>query len=229
MNDNRSLTNHRSGLALRVAMIATILPLTAVMNSSCQAQKEPAPKEPAASVVTFGNGSDAIRVEMPRDLSWRTAIASPSEPGERLEITGVVYRPDGTTPAPDVVLYLYHTGINGYYSPAPDDSSRNRHGHLRGWLKTNERGEYAFTSIRPAPYPRGIDPAHIHMYVKEPARDPYYIDDYYFADDTLVTSGVRERLEGRGGSGIVKLTRGSDGVWRGMRDIILGRNIPDYR
>lgn len=33
------------------------------------------------------------------DLSWRAAIAPPEEPGERLIVSGVVYEPDGRTPA----------------------------------------------------------------------------------------------------------------------------------
>ena len=35
-------------------------------------------------------------------------------------------------------------------------------------------------------------------------------------------------MEGRGGMGIVDLTRNKNGMWVGRRDIILGRNIPHY-
>src|SRR3712207_3672531 len=35
--------------------------------------------------------------------------------GPKLEISGVVYRQDGRTPAPGVILYVYHTDQKGVY------------------------------------------------------------------------------------------------------------------
>ena len=95
-------------------------------------------------------------------------------------------------------------------------------------MKTDREGRYRFRTIRPAPYPNARIPAHIHPIVKEPQRNEYYIDEYVFADDPLVTGKERERMEGRGGTGVVDLARNNDGVWVGRRDIILGRNIPHY-
>ena len=165
---------------------------------------------------------------MPKELGWQTAIAREGEPGEPLEMRGVIYRNDGKTPAPDVILYVYHTDAKGYYSPAPGQTQARRHGHLRGWMKTDREGRYQFRTIRPASYPDGRAPAHIHAIVREPQLNEYYIDEYEFADDPLVTRKERELMEGRGGMGIVDLTRNKNGVWVGRRDIILGRNIPHY-
>ena len=95
-------------------------------------------------------------------------------------------------------------------------------------MKTDREGRYQFRTIRPASYPNGRAPAHIHAIVKEPKLNEYYIDEYEFADDPLVTRKDRELMEGRGGMGIVDLTRNKNGVWVGRRDIILGRNIPHY-
>jgi protocatechuate 3,4-dioxygenase beta subunit len=50
-----------------------------------------------------------------------------------------------------------------------------------------------------------------------------------FDDDPLLTKEKRAMPKGRGGSGIIKLAKDADGMWTGTRDIILGRNIPDYR
>jgi protocatechuate 3,4-dioxygenase beta subunit len=167
---------------------------------------------------------------MPQQLSWQAAIASASEPGERMEISGIIYQLDGKNPAPNVILYVYHTDAKGYYSPAPDATKNDRrHGHLRGWLKTNRSGEYKFTTIKPAPYPNGDIPAHVHPIVKEPDKNEYYIDEYVFDDDPLLTQEKRSKLENRGGSGIISLAKRSDGVWTGTRNIILGLNIPNYR
>jgi protocatechuate 3,4-dioxygenase, beta subunit len=174
------------------------------------------------------DGCELMYEGMPEELGWQTSIAGEGEPGESLEIRGVIYRSDGKTPAPDVILYVYHTDARGYYSPAPGQAHGRRHGHLRGWMKTDRQGRYRFRTIRPAPYPNGRIPAHIHPIVKEPGRNEYYIDEYVFGDDPLVTRRERGRMEDRGGSGVVEVTRNKEGVWVGHRDIILGRNIPDY-
>jgi protocatechuate 3,4-dioxygenase beta subunit len=96
-------------------------------------------------------------------------------------------------------------------------------------MKTDREGRYQFRTIRPASYPNGRIPAHIHPIIKEPQLNEYSIDEYVFADDPLVTRKEREMIEGRGGPGaVVELSRNRKGVWVGRRDIILGRNIPHY-
>ena len=114
------------------------------------------------------DGCELMYEGMPKELGWQTAIAMEGEPGEPLEMRGVIYRSDGKTPAPDVILYVYHTDAKGYYSPAPGQAQGRRHGHLRGWMKTDREGRYRFRTIRPAPYPNARIPAHIHPIVKEP-------------------------------------------------------------
>ena len=96
-------------------------------------------------------------------------------------------------------------------------------------MKTDRDGRYELRTIRPAPYPGRDIPAHIHPVVKEPGKNEYYLDEYLFADDPLLTREKRGKLENRGGSGIVAVSRNQQGVWVGRRDIVLGRNIPDYR
>jgi protocatechuate 3,4-dioxygenase beta subunit len=199
-----------------------------VISTSCRAQTKP-----LTSTAIVGGGCDGckgIYDNMPAQLDWQTTIASAAEPGEKMEISGVIYQVDGKAPAPNVILYVYHTDANGMYSPAPDATGGARiHGHLRGWVKTNQRGEYRFTSIRPNHYPNRRSPAHIHAIVKEPDKNEYWIDEYLFDDDPALTREPPPRIENRGGSGIIHLTKNSDGTWVGRRDIILGLNIPNYR
>jgi protocatechuate 3,4-dioxygenase beta subunit len=188
-----------------------------------------APAGPAKPVGGGCDGCELMFEGMPKALGWRTSIAGAGEAGQPLEMRGVIYRSDGRTPAPDVILYVYHTDATGHYSPAPGQTQGRRHGHLRGWMKTDREGRYEFRTIRPAPYPGHDVPAHIHPVVKEPGKNEYYLDEYVFADDPLLTREKRSRLENRGGSGIVAVSRDKQGVWSGRRDIVLGRNIPDYR
>ena len=81
-------------------------------------------------------------------------IVNPDEPGEKLEISGVIYKSDGKTPAPNVILYVYQTAKSGLYEPGPNQTGGvRRHGRIRGWVKTNQKGEYKFLTIRPGNYP----------------------------------------------------------------------------
>ena len=187
---------------------------------------------PAPAAPPIGGGCDGCELMfegMPTHLQPETELPRQGEAGEPLEIEGTIYQVDGKTPAAGVVLYVYHTDAKGLYTPAAGQKAARRHGRLRGWMKTDASGHYKFRTIRPAPYPSGEMPAHIHPTVKEPGKNEYYIDEIRFTDDPLVTEKERASAENRGGSGIIKLTKNSAGVWTGRRDIILGRNIPGYR
>ncbi len=200
----------------------------AVTSASCRAQTQQ-----LASTAIVGGGCDGckgIYEGMPQQLDWQTTIASAAELGERMEISGIIYQLDGRTPAANVIFYVYHTDAKGLYAPAEGATEgARRHGHLRGWIKTNQRGEYKFTSIRPAHYPNARGPAHIHAIVKEADKNEYWIDEYLFDDDQALKREPPPKVENRGGSGIIHLTRNGDGTWVGRRNIVLGLNVPNYR
>ena len=167
-------------------------------------------------------GCEAIHEHFHAGLAWSAVIPPPGEPGERLIVTGRVLEPDGKTPAPGVVIYVHHTNAAGVYPKKGDERGwGRRHGYLRAWVKSNERGEYRFETIRPGTYPSRVDPAHIHFIIKEPNRQEYWIDDVVFTDDSLVTPAYRARLQSRGGSGIVTPERRASGEWLVRRDIVL--------
>ena len=163
------------------------------------------------------------------DLKSFVQLPETSWEGKKpLGIHGTVFKSDGKTPAPNVVLYLYHTNEKGIYPKKGDEKGwAKRHGYLRGWVKTDEKGFYKFGSLRPGTYPDRSEPAHIHVFVKEPDLNEYYIDEYLFSDDPLLTEERKSKLENRGGSGIVKLVDVGN-MYKGERNIYLGKNIPDY-
>jgi len=165
---------------------------------------------------------------MPSNLSWETKLAPPNEPGDPLIISGTIFKKDGKTPAVDVILYVYHTDNTGNYSPAPGQKVAKHHGHLRGWMKTDARGRYLFMTIRPASYPNRKAPQHIHPLIKEPTTTLYWIDEFEFDDDPLLTEEHKKMSKNRGGSGIIHLTKNQKGQWEGNRNIILGLNVPNY-
>jgi protocatechuate 3,4-dioxygenase, beta subunit len=173
-------------------------------------------------------GCDWYALGLPTNLEAETTIASPNEPGDRLTISGTVFKKDGLTPAEGIILYLYHTDAAGKYSPGKNQSQAKEHGRLRGWVKTGADGKYVFHTILPASYPNTKAPKHIHPTIKEPGLTPYYIDEYLFENDPNLPEEERERQPKRGGNGIVSITKNSRGEWIGSRDIVLGLNIPGY-
>lgn len=146
----------------------------------------------------------------------------------KLKITGKVYQSDGKPPTEGVIIYIYHTNRNGIYETQGDEEGwARRHGFIRGWVKTDSKGNYTFFTFRPAAYPERNEPEHIHLTVKEPGKIAYYLDDLVFEDDPLLTIEKRKNLENRGGSGVVNPTL-ENGILTINRDLFLGLNIPDY-
>ena len=147
---------------------------------------------------------------------------------QQLKISGIIYKRDGKTPASDVLLYVYQTNEKGVYPQQKGAKGwEKRHGYIRGWIKTNAKGEYTLYTFRPASYPNTTIPQHIHITVKETDKNEYYLDDFYFDDDPNLTDKIRNRKNFRGGSGIIKLTE-NNSMHEATRDFILGLNIPNY-
>ncbi len=176
----------------------------------------------------FENG-EFLYIGMPENIKSIDTSAGWLQNGQKLLITGTIYKLDGKTPAPNVILYYYHTDVNGVYAGKQGlDPRVVRHGYIRGWVKSDANGKYAIYTVRPAPYPNRNFEAHIHPAIKEPNIDKeYYIDESVFDDDKLLTGQKRKRLENRGGSGILRLFKKGD-LQIAEHNIILGLNIPNY-
>lgn len=152
-----------------------------------------------------------------------------NDSGTKIHISGTVYKVDGKTPAANVVLYVYHTDQKGIYPTKGDEKGwAKRHGYIRGWVKTNDKGFYELYTLRPAHYPSRNAPEHIHITVKEPDKNEYWLSEYLFDDDPLLNSEERKRYEYRGGDGIIQQQPSADGIAKATRDITLGLNIPNY-
>ena len=160
-------------------------------------------------------------INMPAQLTSAMHIPTQNEPGEKLFISGIIYKADGKTPFPDVILYAYHTDHRGYYSRSGTETGAQRwHGRLHGWCKTDRNGAYRIHTIRPARYPDNTMPAHIHAAVKMSNAQMKWIADFVFKDDSLVNEEYLSRMDA-GGTGVVDVKRTEDNSWAGRRDIIL--------
>lgn len=195
----------------------------------------PAPyvqQQPAIQARLVGGpceGCEAVFEYGDRKLAPVDTLPDFNEKGPKLKVTGTIYQNDGTTPAEGVILYIYHTDQNGRYATRGNETGwARRHGYIRGWVKTGKDGKYAFYTLRPASYPGRSIPAHIHPIILEPDGKYYWLGSYHFADDPLLTEKERSPKSPRGGSsGLLSLRREGD-LWVGVRDIILGKNVPDY-
>jgi protocatechuate 3,4-dioxygenase beta subunit len=160
-------------------------------------------------------------------LSHVANIASKNEPGERIKITGIVYESDGKTPAKNVKMYFYHTNAEGIYAKRGDEPKNSFawwHGYNRGWLITNEHGEYEINTIKPAPYPAMVEPAHIHVIVTSPKqKQAYDVGAITFKGDKLATPEYWYKVEQNGHprDGGTQLSKNAQGILEGKRNFIL--------
>lgn len=160
-------------------------------------------------------------------LDWQLTLPGYDEKGPKLHITGTVYRADGKTPAAGTILYFYHTDQGGIYPPGNETGWGRRHGYIRGWLKTNDKGQYRIRTLKPGAYPDRGAPAHIHCIVKEDKLNEYYIGDFLFDDDPLLTKEDKSNKNIPGGSGILKPEKRND-ILYAERNIYLGKDIRNY-
>lgn len=202
-----------------------ILPfLTAVivlLSQSCNAQVKKdylllgGPCEGCEGIFEFGNNR----------LDHIDTLPDFQKYDPKLKITGTIYKPDGKTPAPGVILYIYHTNPAGEYPTRGDEKGwGKRHGYIRGWVKTDREGKYTFYTHKPGSY--AANPAHIHPTILEPNGSYYYIDEFYFESDPFLTEPPA--ASPYGGSGIVKPEKIEENYFVVKRDIILGLNVPGY-
>jgi protocatechuate 3,4-dioxygenase, beta subunit len=174
-------------------------------------------------------GCEAIFEYGNKKLTSVDTLPDFNDKGPKLLVTGTIFKRDGKTPAKDVILYVYHTDQTGEYPTKGNETGwAKRHGYIRGWIKTGPDGKYSFYTLRPGAYPGRQNPEHIHPTIKEAGYSPYWIDEYLFEDDPILSSQEKNHQQGRGGKGIIKITKNNKGLQVAKRDIILGLNVPGY-
>ena len=125
------------------------------------------------------------------DSPYRSILASPEEPGTRLFISGVVTANDCHTPITNVIIDAWHADDEGCYSVFETCDTGNPESdefNLRGRVLSGPHGQYFIETIKPGPYPLGLDrfrPSHIHFMMTPPAGEPLITQLYFEGDDYL--------------------------------------------
>lgn len=203
---------------LRHASIALALPLAFGCRSDSAAQASGKDLIDRIRANANPNPSDDYwgARHAPVNVNWRTKLSNDSDKGEKILISGTIYKPDGKATAPNTLIYLYHTDVYGIYGR----DGEHRHGRYRGWMLTDAQGRYEFESILPASYPNSTIAKHIHMTLTTEDKREDWVDSILFDGDKFLTT--RDRAIQRGGfDPVLKMVKGSDGVLRGVRDIRL--------
>ena len=201
--------------ALDLGLGSSVLVAALAMLTGCEAGEPKAVAGPPAA-------STAAEAAKP-DRSF-AVIAGPDEPGEPLEVHGVVFQPDGVTPAAGVVVYVYHTGADGRYQ-----RERGAPPRLRAWLVTDAQGRYGYRTIRPASYPDSTISAHVHTQLWSAWYPAQYGTELLFDDDRFMTDEERARSRSLGPFAYVcKPERGADGVLRTTHDLRLSDDGDEF-
>ena len=114
-------------------------------------------------------------------------VVPDGEPGRPITVNGVVVTREGA-PVPGASLYVYQTDHEGYYGVKP--ASDNRNPRLKLFLRSDAKGGWSFTTIKPGSYPNSRVPPHIHFEVAAPGRVPK-IFEIVFEGDSFVTPEMR--------------------------------------
>jgi protocatechuate 3,4-dioxygenase, beta subunit len=175
------------------------------------------------------DGCNLMFVGMPNLIKNESESAGWQQGLQPLLITGKILQADGKTPAPQTIVYYWHTNDKGLYATDANTSPKAQpHGKLRGWVKTNETGQYTIKTSRPASYPSQDIPQHIHLSILEPDINQPYFADLYFDDDPLYLKHKKKYgRQDRAGTELLRVLL-KDKLQIAEHNIILGLNIPNY-
>lgn len=129
---------------------------------------------------------------------FKSKLANPDEPGEKLIITGRVLDIDGCTPLNNAIVDAWHANAEGeYYDVGGKSDNTPSEYRLRGRVTTDSQGKYQFKTILPGQYSVGFAtrPKHVHFIVLHPKAKPLVTQMYFSGDPHLHADRlVRESL-----------------------------------
>lgn len=188
-----------------------------ISSTGCHSAAAPFP-----TMATLNGQMPCGSCAQPAALSWRTSVTAPHEPGQPIQVSGVIYREEDHKPAEGAVLFVFQTDASGRYNREVSGYRGEVNPRLRGWMKTGSDGRYEFSSIKPGQY---SGPIHIHAHLYAAGRPEWFIREFLFADDPLISTRERAQLAAYGRfSPLLRLRRRDDGVLIAERDILMTKD-----
>jgi len=116
------------------------------------------------------------------DAPLRSDLTYEGIKGSIIQLEGIVYQDDCTTPAHNALVEIWHCSADGEY-----DNKSKAFKHRASFL-TDENGRYSFLTIIPGKYLNGqlYRPSHIHYRVTE-KNSRELISQIYFQGDPHIT------------------------------------------
>ena len=144
-------------------------------------------------------------------------LASESEPGTRMVITGRVFNLDCAEYIPNTIIDVWHANDAGQYD--------NEGFNLRGKTLTNAQGFYIFETVKPGKYLNGnaFRPSHIHFKITPPGFPTLTTQLYFEGDPDLETDAASSVNSGNFDAThrIIPIAENKDGVFEGTWDIVI--------
>jgi protocatechuate 3,4-dioxygenase beta subunit len=128
------------------------------------------PGEPAQGTApAAGDAPSRLRLGPSAELRGSARAAAAARRGQGLLVSGTVYAADCTTPLAGATLRVWQTDADGVYGPGHGTANITCC-YLQGTLRTDARGRYQFSTVKPGHYQGQADapPAHIHFDVRHP-------------------------------------------------------------
>ena len=134
----------------------------------------------------------------PCDNATAVATIAPKSGEVPLTVKGQIFKPDGTSPAPGVIVYAYQTGADGDYARNTDGAPTRR-----AWMRTDADGRFTLKTIRPGPYPNHKEPAHIHFEFWGADTPPQWSNAMIFVGDKLTSATKKKKSKALGRFGFI--------------------------
>ncbi len=167
-----------------------------------------------------------IRKTLEKQAQWAvTILCSDKEQGTKITIKGRVLDAHHK-PIANVLLSIYHADNTGNYAPSDGTLKRMSEGDPRlfGFVKTDNLGDYAFQTVRPASYPNKYNgrtiPQHIHINTSAAGYKTQAVQ-MAFDDDPQMSDAYWRNWAKEQHYPVVTMKKEKDGLLYAVYDLVL--------